>query len=77
MKNQTYFVEDDIPFYGIHLYDAEPYNLKIVKTEFKHLKKKEKIFIVYNPIARVVEFKSRAFCFKATNVCKDDYKVVV
>ena len=59
------------------MYDAEPYNLKIVKTEFKHLKKKEKIFIIYDPLTNTVEFKSRAFHFKQENVFKDDYKVVI
>jgi len=61
-------VEEDVPFYGIHLYDAEPYNLKILKTDCKYLKKKEKIYIYYDPIERIVEFKSRAFHFKATNI---------
>ena len=77
MKNQTYFVEDDIPFYGIRLYDAEPYNLKVIKTEFKHLKKKEKIFINFDPKERTVELKSRAFHFKSESIMENDYKVVV
>jgi hypothetical protein len=64
MKKKTYFVEDNIPFYGIHLYDAEPYNVKTIKTEYKHLKKKETIRVTYDPILMTVTFKSRAFSFK-------------
>ena len=61
MKKKTYMIEDDIPFYGVHFYDAEPYNVKTVKIQYKHLKKKETVKVIYDPIMRSVTFKSRAF----------------
>lgn len=77
MKAKTYFVEEKVSFYGIHLYDAEPYNLKSKKSEYKHLKKKEDITIIYNPLKKRVRFKSRGFNFFQENIRDDRYKVVV
>jgi hypothetical protein len=65
---KTYAQEADYPYYGVHPYKPDHYNLKIIKKYKQTLKRNQPIFIKFDPIKKRVVFHSEQFIMKSERI---------
>jgi hypothetical protein len=55
----------ELPFYGVHPYTPDIYNLNVINKRKEKLQRDEPIFIKFDPLEKRIVFKSNAFLLKS------------